>query len=656
MVSLSNVTLSFGGFTLFQNISFLINPIEKVGLVGKNGAGKTTLLKIIIGELSPSEGYVSKPTDIKIGYLPQHIHYTDSKTVIEDTLTAFSEINDLQKKIEQLNEAFEHRTDYDSDEYLKLIHTHTEATDRFQILGGVNIRAEAEQALLGLGFPHSDFDRLTSEFSGGWRMRIELAKVLLRKPDIFLFDEPTNHLDIESIQWFEDFLTAYKGAALIISHDKAFLDNVTNRTIEISLGKAYDYRVPYSKYVVLRKEQREQQMATYLNQQKMIEDTERFIERFRSKATKAVQVQSRVKQLAKVERIVVEEEDKSAMHFRFPTAPRSGTIAMEAEDMSKRYGNLLVLDNVKIIVERGEKIAFVGRNGEGKSTMLKVITGELSFEGTVKIGHNVKLGYYAQNQPDLLDLNKTVLQTIDDVAVGEIRTRIRDILGSFLFSGEDCDKKVKVLSGGERSRLSLAKMLLEPVNLLILDEPTNHLDMKSKEILKNALLKYDGTLILVSHDRDFLDGLVTKVYEFTNKKIKQHIGGIYDFLRKKKLSNLKDIEKKDQLAKDLLAGRQGNAEEKISNNKIQYIERKEQEREIRKVKNQISKLEEQISIHENELKNLADILSEPDKLPAGMDFNAVYLNHERIKKEISSKELQWERLHYEADILESKKI
>jgi ATP-binding cassette subfamily F protein 3 len=479
-------------------------------------------------------------------------------------------------------------------------------------------------------------------------MRIELAKVLLRKPDIFLFDEPTNHLDIESIQWFEDFLAAYKGAAIIISHDKAFLDNVTSRTIEISLGKAYDYRVPYSKYVVLRKEQREQQMATYLNQQKMIDDTERFIERFRSKASKAVQVQSRIKQLAKVERIVVEEEDKSAMHFRFPAAPRSGTIAMEAEDMSKRYGNLLVLDKVSIVVERGEKISLVGRNGEGKSTMLKVITGDITFEGNVKIGHNIKIGYYAQNQPDLLDINKTVLQTIDDVAVGEIRTKIRDILGSFLFSGEDCDKKVKVLSGGERSRLSLAKMLLEPVNLLILDEPTNHLDMKSKEILKNALLQYDGTLILVSHDRDFLDGLVTKVYEFSNKKIKQHIGGIYDFLRKKKLANLKDIEKKEQLAKE-------NPEEKISSNKLQYFEKKEQEKEIRKVKSQITKIEDEIGNLENELKTLATILSEPEKLPEGMDFNTIYMKHEQIKKEINSKEMQWERLHYEAEILESKK-
>lgn len=635
MVSLSNVSLSFGGFNLFQQISFLINPVEKAGLVGKNGAGKTTILKIILGEITPSEGIVSKPSDIRIGYLPQHLNYTDSLTVIEDTLTAFSEINELSAKIDRLHEEILQSTNFHSDAYMELIGQHTEATERFHILGGVNIRAEAEQILLGLGFLHSDFNRLTSEFSGGWRMRIELAKVLLRKPDIFLFDEPTNHLDIESIQWFEDFLSSYRGAALVISHDKAFLDNVTTRTIEISLGKVYDFRVPYSEYVVLRKEQRDQQMATYLNQQKMIDDTEKFIERFRYKASKAVQVQSRVKQLAKIERIEVEEEDKSAMHFRFPPAPRSGTIALETEGMTKSYGEHLVLKEVGIVVERGEKIAFVGKNGEGKSTMLKVITGETDFSGTVKPGHNIKLGYYAQNQPDLLNTNKTVLQTIDDVAVGEIRTKIRDILGSFLFSGEDCDKKVKVLSGGERSRLSLAKMLLEPVNLLILDEPTNHLDMKSKEILKNALLKYDGTLIVVSHDRDFLDGLVTKVYEFSGKKIKQHIGGIFDFLHKKKIASLKELEIKQQAVKEV-------SEEKVSLNKNRFFEKKEQEKELRKVKNQISKTENEISVLEDEIKQLGEMLAGSDIINENGDYNSVYIRYESLKKEVEKKMKIWE--------------
>lgn len=645
MVSLSNISLSFGGFSLFHNVSFLINPVEKVGLVGKNGAGKTTILKVILGEISPSEGIVSKPSDIKIGYLPQHLNYTDSLSVIDDALTAFSEINELSAKIESLHEIIKNSNDFHSDDYLKFIQQHTEATERYHLLGGVNIRAEAERTLLGLGFLHRDFNRLTSEFSGGWRMRIELAKVLLRKPDIFLFDEPTNHLDIESIQWFEDFLASYKGAALVISHDKAFLDNVTTRTIEISLGKVYDFRVPYSKYVVLRKEQREQQMATYLNQQKMIEETEKFIDRFRYKASKAVQVQSRVKQLAKVERIEVEEEDKSAMHFRFPPAPRSGAIALEIENMSKRYGSKLILENIGIIVDRGEKIAFVGKNGEGKSTMLKVITGETDYEGTVKIGYNIKLGYYAQNQPDLLDMNKTVLETIDDIAVGDIRTKIRDILGSFLFSGEDCDKKVKVLSGGERSRLSLAKMLLEPVNLLILDEPTNHLDMKSKDILKNALIRYDGTLLLVSHDRDFLDGLVTKVFEFSEKNIRQHIGGIFEFLRKKKISTLKDLEIKQQAQKEVV-------EEKMSQSKAMYIEKKEQDKEIRKIKNQIAKTESEISVLETEITKLGNMLAGSEIINEDGDYNTIYINYENLKKEVEKKMKIWEELHCQLEILQ----
>ncbi|HBX52209.1 MAG: glycosyl transferase family 2 [Bacteroidetes bacterium RIFOXYA12_FULL_35_11] len=637
MISLNNITLYFGGFTLFKEVSFLINPTDKVGLVGKNGAGKTTLLKLILGEMSPSEGSISKPGSIRIGYLPQQLNCKDGKTVIDETKKAFSEILDLQEIIAKYTHEISERTDYESEEYLSVITKLNEANDRFALLGGHNMQAETEQTLLGLGFLHSDFNRQTSEFSGGWRMRIELAKILLQKPDVFLLDEPTNHLDIESIQWLETFLTNYNGAVLLISHDRAFLDNVTKRTVEISLGKTYDYRVPYSEYVVLRKEQRGIQMASYQNQQKMIDDTERFIERFRYKASKAVQVQSRIKQLDKIDRIEVDEEDKSSIHFRFPPAPRSGTIVVETENLVKKYGEKCILNNINFIAERGEKIAFVGKNGEGKTTLSRIIVGDLNHEGILKIGYNTQIGYYAQNQPDLLDENKTVFETIDYVAVGEIRTKIRDILGSFLFTGEDIDKKVKVLSGGERSRLSLAKLLLEPKNLLVLDEPTNHLDMKSKDILKQALIKYDGTLILVSHDRDFLDGLITKVYEFRDKNIKQYIGGIYDFLRKKKLNSLKELEIKNQQA-------QFKEKEQSSANKIQYEEKKEQERELRKISNQISKSEERINVLETELEKINELLANPDKNNIA-DYNELFSKYESSKKEIDEEMRNWENLH-----------
>ena len=482
--------------------------------------------------------------DVTIGYLPQQMKVDDTTTVLNETITAFSELISLSDEIEHCSSEIARREDYESSDYLKLCDYLTVVEERYRMLGGTNYMAEAEQTLIGLGFERKDFDRSTKELSGGWRMRIELAKILLKKPSLFLLDEPTNHLDIESIQWLESFLAAYSGAVVLVSHDRAFLDNVTQRTIEISLGKIYDYKASWSKYLVLREERREQQIASFRNQQKMIDDTEKFIERFRYKATKAVQVQSKIKQLDKVERLEVDEEDKSAINLRFPPAPRSGTVVVEAEDLSKNYGSLIVLNKIDIKISRGEKVAFVGRNGEGKTTFSKIIIGELDYSGNLKIGHNVKIGYFAQNQDELLDENKTVLQTIDDVAKGDIRSKIRDMLGAFLFRGDDVEKKVKVLSGGERSRLALVRLLLEPSNLLVLDEPTNHLDMRSKDILKQALIKFDGTLIVVSHDRDFLDGIVGKVYEFRHNRIKENIGGIYDFLRKKKIENLKDIEKK----------------------------------------------------------------------------------------------------------------
>ena len=544
MISVNQLTVQFGGFDLFKDISFLINPKDRIGLVGKNGAGKSTLLKILCGLQQPTSGEVVIPSDVEIGYLPQQMIHQDGKTVLDEARTAFAEVLNMDKRIQQLNLALTLRKDHESAEYLNLIHEISELTDRFHLHGGLNIDESLEQTLLGLGFSTRDFHRQTKEFSGGWRMRIELAKLLLRRPNVLLLDEPTNHLDIESIQWLENYIKDFNGAAVIISHDKAFLNNLTLRTIEISLGKIYNYKAAYSEYVELRKERREQQFAAYRNQQKMIGDSEEFIERFRYKASKAVQVQSRIKQLDKIDRIEVDEEDTSAINIKFPAAPRSGTIVVEAANVTKAYGNHVVLNGVDFIIERGEKIAFVGKNGEGKTTFSKVIMNEIDFQGNSKIGHNVSIGYFAQNQDELMNENLTVLETIDLVAVGDVRFKMRDLLGAFLFRGDDVDKKVKVLSGGERSRLAMVKLLLQPVNLLVLDEPTNHLDMRSKDLLKQALLNYDGTLILVSHDREFLDGLVTKVYEFKDHKIKEFIGGIYDFLQKRKLENLSELERK----------------------------------------------------------------------------------------------------------------
>lgn len=632
MISVDQLTVEFGGFKLFDQISFLINPKDRIGLVGKNGAGKSTLLKVFMGIQQPTKGTVTVPDDIRLGYLPQNMICRDERTVFEEAREAFSEVLALDRKIKKINHQLADRTDYESKEYLDLIHDLTEATDRYQLLGGDAIEASIEQTLTGLGFKRSDFSRPTAEFSGGWRMRIELAKILLKKPDVLLLDEPTNHLDIEAIQWFEDFLKEYPGAVLLISHDRAFLDNITNRTIEISLGKIYDYNVPYSTFETLRKEQREQQLAAYRNQQKMIEETEGFIERFRYKATKAVQVQSRIKQLEKLDRIEIDEIDVSKLNIKFPEAPRSGDMVINARNLSKSYGDLQVLDDLEFTIQRGERVAFVGRNGEGKTTLSRMIVGELDYTGELRIGHNVSIGYFAQNQDELLDENKTALQVIDDVAVGDVRTKIRDILGAFLFSGEEVEKKVKVLSGGERSRLAMAKLLLEPYNLLILDEPTNHLDMHSKDILKNALQNFKGTIILVSHDREFLDGLVDKVYEFRNKKIKEHLGGIYDFLQKSKLENLQQLEQK---AKQKAATK----ELKNNDNKEAYLERKELDKRIRRAEKDLHSSEQKIEKLEKEIAVINKKLSDSDQMNHD---TSLFSRYEELKKLLEKEMEHWE--------------
>ena len=629
MVSVQDISVSFGSFDLLSGISFLINDQDRIGLAGKNGAGKSTLLKIISGLQSPTAGLIDMSKDVTIGYLPQQMRVDDTTTVLNETITAFSELIGLSEEIEFCSSEIARREDYESTEYLKLCDHMTVIEERYRMLGGTNYMAEAEQTLLGLGFERKDFDRYTRELSGGWRMRIELAKILLRKPSLFLLDEPTNHLDIESIQWLESFLAGYSGAVLLVSHDRAFLDNVTKRTIEISLGKIYDYKASWSKYLVLREERREQQIASFRNQQKMIEETEKFIERFRYKATKAVQVQSKIKQLDKVERLEVDDEDNSAINLRFPPAPRSGTIVVEAEGLSKSYGELNVLNHVHIKISRGEKVAFVGRNGEGKSTLSKIIIGQLDHTGDLKIGHNVKIGYFAQNQDELLDENKTVLQTIDDIAKGDVRTKIRDMLGAFLFRGDEVEKKVKVLSGGERSRLALVRLLLEPSNLLVLDEPTNHLDMRSKDILKQALIKFDGTVIVVSHDRDFLDGIVEKVFEFRYNRIKESIGGIYDFLRKKKIENLKDIEKKEKVRSEAV-------KQDVSSNKQKYLEKKEFEKSLRKLRRRLEESEAVIEKLEAEIQSVDKSFMEPGN---SSEAHEIDYNRYRDLKELLNEEM-----------------
>lgn len=619
MISINNLTVSFGGFNLFSDVNFHISDNDRIGLVGKNGAGKSTLLKIILGINQPTSGKVMVPQGLNIGYLPQQMEHAKDKSVIDEALTAFSELYDIHAKIDTISAQLAERTDYESKEYHNLIVKLNELNDRAAILESESPESQAERILVGLGFKREELSRQTSTFSQGWNMRIELAKILLRKPDVLLLDEPTNHLDIESIEWFENYLKSFSGSIVLISHDRKFLDNITNRTVEIMLGKIHDYKVPYSKYKVLRKERMEQQKAAYENQQKMIEKTEEFIERFRYKATKSNQVQSRIKQLDKLDRIEIDEEDKAALSVKFPPAPRAGQIVFKSVDATIGYGSKVVIDNVNINIERGEKIAFVGRNGEGKTTLMKIITKELyPIDGEASLGYNVDMGYYAQNQEDVLDKNATVFDTLDRIAVGDIRTKLRDILASFLFRGEDIDKKVAVLSGGERARLAMAKLMLKPHNLLALDEPTNHMDLISKDILKQALQAYDGTLVIVSHDRDFLDGLVNKVYEFRDGKVKEHLGGISDFLERKKLENLNELERK---ASEINGSPNnvnrneklsGSKDEEISDkelSKLSYLEHKEKEKEKRKKQNKIDKCEKEIAQLEEELKVIEDKLS-----------------------------------------------
>ncbi|MEA4976715.1 MAG: ATP-binding cassette domain-containing protein, partial [Paludibacter sp.] len=618
------------------DIGFLINPKDRIALVGKNGAGKTTLLKLISGKMSPTKGRIVLPKDLTVGYLPQHMIHNEGTTVMQETEKAFEHIKELKQDIDRMGIELATRTDYDSEDYHRIIEKLSHTQEYLQIVDGGNYQAEIEKTLVGLGFDRADFNRQCAEFSGGWRMRIELAKIILQRPDLLLLDEPTNHLDIESIQWLESFLIGSGSAVVLVSHDRAFIDAVTTRTIEISLGKIYDYQVNYSKYVELRKERHEQQVRAYENQQKMIRDTEEFIERFRYKASKSVQVQSRIKQLEKLDRLEVDQEDNSRLSLKFPPAPHSGIIPVEIEHLSKAYGDHLVLDNIGLIINRGEKVAFVGKNGEGKSTLVKCIMDEISFSGKLKLGHQVKIGYFAQNQASLLDENLTVFQTIDNVAVGDIRTKIRDILGAFMFGGEASDKKVKVLSGGERSRLAMIRLLLEPVNLLILDEPTNHLDMRSKDVLKEAIKAFNGTAIVVSHDREFLDGLVTKVYEFGNKKVREHLGGIYDFLQYKKMQNLQELEVNTlQQKKDSVL------EEKTSSeNKLNYEARKELSRKIRKAEKEVADAETQIAALEAEIKQMESQLQQPEKASDG-EFVMLF---QKKQRELEQKLYEWEIL------------
>ncbi len=639
MISLDKINLSFGGFELFKEISFLVNPKDRIGLIGKNGAGKTTLLKIISQNETPTSGAVGIPKDVSIGYLPQQMKISDTRNLKEETEQAFHELLQIQQQIAKLNTEIAEREDYTSETYLNILNKVTELNERFQLLGGDNYESELEKTLLGLGFERSDFGRPTSDFSGGWRMRVELAKLLLRKPDVFLLDEPTNHLDIESIQWLEDFLKDYNGAVVLVSHDKAFLNAVCNRTIEISLGKILDQKMNYSAFIEWKQEQREINLAAYRNQQKMIEDTERFIERFRYKSSKAVQVQSRVKQLEKLDRIEIEEEDNSALKLNFPPAPRSGRVIVEGKNITKSYGDLLVLKDIDLTIENGEKVAFVGRNGEGKTTLARIIMSELEHEGTLNLGHNVKVGYFAQNQAQLLNEELTVFETIDEIAVGDIRTKIRDLLAAFLFRGDDIDKKVKVLSGGEKSRLAMIRLMLEPVNFLILDEPTNHLDMRSKEILKNALNNFTGTVLVVSHDRDFLDGLVTCVYEFRNKKAKQYLGGIFDFLYRKKMESLKELE-----AQKGKTNKTTNATPKQSS-ELTFEEQKEINRNIARLEKKVTTAEEEIATIEARIKEMDKILSSSENI----SDHSVYDDYEKMKHKLEQVMYEWELVHEELE-------
>src|SRR5690554_1162553 len=645
MLSIENLSVEFGGFTLLDSISFVLNRNERVALTGKNGAGKSTLLKIIAGVQKPTNGNVSVPKDATIGYLTQQMKLDNSRTVFEEASQAFGHLKKMEQDLDHLHNQMAERNDYESEAYQTIIERATDLQELLQMSGIHNFEAEVEKTLLGLGFQRSDFSRSTGEFSGGWRMRIELAKILLQAPDVLLLDEPTNHLDIESIQWLENFLSTHANAVMLVSHDRAFLDAVTNRTLEIVLGDIQDYKVNYSKYVELRKERREQQIRAFENQQKQIKDTEDFIERFRYKPTKSNQVQSRIKQLDKIERIEIDEVDNSRLNLKFPPAPRSGSYPVIMEDVSKSYGDHLVFKDVNLTIERGEKIAYVGKNGEGKSTLVKCIMSEIDHGGNLKLGHNVKIGYFAQNQAQMLDENKTVFETIDDVAVGDIRTKIRDILGAFMFGGEASDKKVKVLSGGERSRLAMIRLLLEPVNLLILDEPTNHLDLASKDVLKKAILEFDGTAIIVSHDRDFLDGLVSKVYEFGGGKVSEHIGGIYDFLDKKKLDTLQQLELSSSAAVTNAASAANSEQTPDTSNKLSYQEQKELSRRQRKLERDFEEAEDKIGKLETEILELETELATPE---GAVDTKKLqkYLD---TKKHLESFMNKWEKLTLELE-------
>lgn len=631
MISVNNLTIEFGARPLFTDVSFVINPKDRVALVGKNGAGKSTLLKILAGEQQPTAGIVALQKGSTLGYLPQVMILSDEHTVLEEAEKAFADISQLQERIAQENQELAERTDYESEEYLKLVEAFAHDNERFTMMGGLNYHAELERTLQGLGFQRSDFDRPTREFSGGWRMRIELAKLLMRQPDVLLLDEPTNHLDIESIRWLEQFLAKSPSAVVLVSHDRAFINNVTNRTMEISCGKITDYKVKYNEFMELRQERREQQLRAYENQQKEIADIQDFIERFRYKPTKSVQVQSRIKQLEKIVPIEVDEVDNSFLHLKFPPCNRCGDYPIICEDVTKRYGEHTVFHNVNLTIKRGEKVAFVGKNGEGKSTLVKCIMDEIPFDGHLKLGHNVELGYYAQNQAQLLDENKTVFQTIDDVAKGDIRLKIRDILGAFMFGGEASDKKVKVLSGGERSRLAMIRLLLEPVNLLILDEPTNHLDMRTKDVLKEAILAFDGTVILVSHDRDFLDGLVSKVYEFGGGNVREHIGGIYDFLRTKDIDTLDQLPKR-AVVEDVVTKEEPNA------GKLSYEQQKEQAKLRRKAEKEVADWERKVEEIEQRISEMEQQMSTPE----GASDISLATQYAEVKKQQATAEEEWE--------------
>lgn len=645
MVSVSNLSVQFSGEALFDHVSFIINDKDRIGLVGKNGAGKSTLLKIINGIQEAGEGEVVIPESQTIGYLPQEMEVKSRQSVISEASLAFSEVVEMETQIKSLEQELHSRTDFESKEYHSLLKRQSDIYERYHLIGGGAIHANVERVLVGLGFAREDFDRLMSEFSSGWQMRVEIAKILLRQPDLILLDEPTNHLDIESIQWLENFLIQYRGAVILVSHDRAFLDNVSTRTIEITMGKIYDYKTNYSGYVEMREERMESQLATYENQQRQIRQVERFIERFRSKSTKAKQVQSRIKMLEKMDVVEVEATDESSIHFRFPPAPHSGKIIYEGHRIVKDYPQKRVLHSLDFSVIKGDRIAFVGRNGEGKTTLSKILAGVLEYSGDLKKGPNVVTGYYAQDQSEHLNPELTVFKTIDDIAVGDIRPRIKGILGGFLFSGDDIEKKVKVLSGGERSRLSIAKLLLTPANLLILDEPTNHLDMRSKDILKSALLQYNGTLIIVSHDRDFLQGLTNRVFEFREGRIREHLGDIYDYLEQRKIRELSELEKNQ-------TGIRTAQQEVVSDSKVTYEKKKESERDLRKIRNQISRTENEIERLENEGKKLEAMLGEPQKHQERIKDGSLYKEYEDLKARLSDEMEKWESFHSELEKLQ----